>query len=449
MLQYLHVFQGSLAAFNCGLQLSWSSPFLSKISKDPRYGISEEEASYFSVIEPATMMITCTLFSILSDTIGRKKTLLIVAIPQLLSWILIATAESVYVFYASRMFAGIADGGMFITLPVYIGEVSSPKVRGTWGNSLLMGLLLGEFSIILMGKYMGVQETAFVSIVLVLVFLILFSLMPESPYLCLMRKRDDDAKQALCFLKWKRDVETDFSSLKSDVQRQMEEQGAWKNLFMIASNRKALIAGIFLRVSQPLGGTLTFVMNPEFIFEKAGVNVNSSLASVIFLAISCFVNFLVVLFSIEKFSRKTIYTISSLFSGIVLVLLAIYFFITEHIKEWNISLPWIPIAGLAIYEVVCSLGMMVIPTLMLGELFSASIKSKGMTVLIVAFGLGVFLANYILFALTRLVGIFGPFLFYGTCCIFTSVFSFQLIPETKGKTLEEIQQSLKGKTIQK
>ncbi|KAJ8971680.1 hypothetical protein NQ317_013998 [Molorchus minor] len=81
-------------------------PVHPKISSDKtNYDISEEEASYFTVIPPIAMIITSLLFSNLNDIFGRKPTLIINAIPYLIAWILAAVASNIWVFYASRVFA--------------------------------------------------------------------------------------------------------------------------------------------------------------------------------------------------------------------------------------------------------------------------------------------------------------------------------------------------------
>ncbi|KAG5886789.1 hypothetical protein JTB14_009422 [Gonioctena quinquepunctata] len=425
--QVLAVVIGSLSAVNSGIMLSWSSPFLSKLVEDKEnYDISEEEASYFSVIQPIAMMVSCILFSSLSDIIGRKTTLLLTAIPQLFSWIITATARSVYLFYIARILAGISDGIMFTTLPAYIGEVSNPEVRGTWGN------------------YLNIAETSSICIFLVVTFFITFLCMPESPYYYIMRGKDDDARKTLIFLKWKRDIEQDFLSLKADILRQMSEKGTWKDLFMELGNRRALVVGLFVRTSQQFGGAVVFFMNIQFVFEKSGVNWSASSASIIYLALALFLNLLMVTFLIDRIKRKTSFAISSLLSGIVLIMLSIYYYLKQYLPDMVTVTTWVPIGGMALYQIFSSMGLGVIPILLLGELFSTSIRSKAMTVVMISFGLSLFISNYILFSITRLVGLSGPFLFYGICSVSAAALSIFLIPETKGKTLEEIQQILKG-----
>ncbi|XP_050498226.1 facilitated trehalose transporter Tret1-like [Diabrotica virgifera virgifera] len=449
--QALAIVIGCLAALTTGMLTSWSSPFLLKITKDKEnYDISEHDASFFTIVHPAAMIVTCVIFSILCDTIGRKKTLLLITIPHLLSWVLAALAQNVYVFYASRICAGIGDGCMYAALPMYIGEVASPKVRGTWGNCMVSAMYLGEFLIHVIGCFLGVKETSYACIPLVGLFFVLFCFMPESPYYCVIKGKEDEAKQALKFLKRKHDIEEDYEMLKNDVKRQMSESGTWKDFFMIKSNRKALMSAIFLRSSQQLGGTTVFIMNTQFIFEKAKGGVSPEVSSMIYLGLCLILNIVVIIFVVERLGRRLCYILSLSLSAIPLLVLSVYFFIDQHVHDVDISfLNWIPIVAMISYLIFNSFGMAVIPTLMLGELFSTSVKSKAMTVLMIDFGLMIFVTNNILYALQSVIGLCGPFLFFAICNIISTFLSFFLVPETRGKTLEQIQQTLKKEVADK
>ncbi|CAH1995571.1 unnamed protein product [Acanthoscelides obtectus] len=152
--QILAIAIGCLGTLNTGFQYAWTSPYIIQITKDKiDYHISEDEAAYFAIIPPLAMMLTCPASSYLTKIIGPKKGFLLTTIPNLLNWILIATAEQAYVFYIARFFVGVSDGIMFTSFPAYIGEISTPKVRGTFGNGPTLAIYLGEFLINLLGTY--------------------------------------------------------------------------------------------------------------------------------------------------------------------------------------------------------------------------------------------------------------------------------------------------------
>jgi len=266
-------------------------------------------------------------------------------------------------------------------------------------------------------------------------------LLPESPYQLIKDKKIDEAKQSIKWLRRKLNVEDDFLSMKADVERQMSESGTWKDLINIESNRKALRAGLFLRCSQQFSGITVFSMYTQIIFQKAGSSISPEISSISFLAAATVLNLLFSL-CVEKFGRRSSFFISILSCGLVLLIMSGYFIADQY---GLITLSWFPLAGMITYVVAFAPGVSIVPTLMLGELFSSSIKSKGLCVLVFAFGASIFLTSNVFRLLNNYVGLYGPFLVYGLSCLLASILTLRWVPETKGRTLEEIQQDLKRK----
>lgn len=161
----------SLGLFSNGIIFVWSSPFSLVITQDKvNYDISEEDASYFIVIQPvgrfhiATVnlklihvilgMITCSLFYFkIADFLGRKKAIFFLTVPYLISWIITIFAKSKFEFYAARFIAGIGDTAAFCSIPSYVGEIISPSIRGFWGNFPLFMHYCGHLFINVAGMY--------------------------------------------------------------------------------------------------------------------------------------------------------------------------------------------------------------------------------------------------------------------------------------------------------
>jgi MFS family permease len=425
---------------------SWSSPSIPKIVEDKvNYDISLDEASYFTVLPPIGAIASSFLFAKLNDTIGRKYSLLLIAFPHIISLILIANAKSVYVFYVSRFITGLGDSCLFASLPIYVGEISTPKVRGTWGNLMTFLIYLGQLSINVIGSYTTIATAAYICLVFPIFFLCTFVFMPESPYFYLMKGRTDDARTSLQKLRQKQNVEEELHKLKSDVDRQMSESGSWKDVLTLSSNRKAVYAGIFLRASQQLGGISSFAVYTQYIFLKSGGNVSASTSAIIFMSLCAVLN-MCAAFTLDRFGRRKSYFVSLLLCGMVLLCEATYFFIEQFYgAEVNVAIVnWIPLVGMITYVVFYSFGLGIVPTLMLGELFSASIKGKGLLLLNIVFGVLVSCTTKLFHLLDTSFGLYAPFLFFSISCFISTILAVYFVPETKGKTLEEIQQSLKA-----
>lgn len=445
--QILAIIIAGLGPITTGILYAWSSPSAIQILNDNQtYHITEAETSYFTVLPPIGMICAGLGFFKLTDILGRKKTLLLLAVPQLTCWLIIIFATNVYAFYVSRVIAGIGDAALFASLPVYVGEISTPKVRGFWGNFNTFCHYGGQFIITVIGSYLSVQKTAIVCIALPVIFVILFAQMPESPYYLIKKGKDENAKHSLRWLRRKDDVEQDFTTMKADVERQISESGTWKDLIAIKSNRRALLAGIFLRFSQMLGGISSFATYTQPIFQKAGGNVSPQTSSMIFLGL-CFVLNFFGSAVVAKFGRRKSYFWSPLGCGVILLITSIYFFL-DHYNITDLSnFHFVPLAGMVIYMIFFAFGMGVVPTLMLGELFSASIKGKALCIMNIVFGLALFVSNFMFNILNNNIGLYAPFLVFAICCLASAFLALYVVPETKGKTLEEIQQSLKSKKI--
>ncbi|EFA06749.1 facilitated trehalose transporter Tret1 [Tribolium castaneum] len=444
--QILAIFLSCISAFNSGLLFSWSSPSIPKISEDKvNYDISLDEASYFTVLPPIGAICSSFLFSKLTDQIGRKHTLILIAIPHIVALVLISVAQSVYIFYIARFVTGIGDACLFASLPIYVAEITTPKVRGTWGNFMTFLIYIGQLTINVVGSYTSVVMTAYICLIFPVFFLCTFIFMPETPYYYLIKNRTEDARLSLRKLRRKQDVEEELNKLKADVARQMSESATWRDVFTIVSNRKAVYAGVFLRASQQLGGYSSFSVYTQYIFLKSGGDVSASTSSIIFMGLCAGLN-MCAGFTLDRIGRRRSYFLSLLLCGSVLLCEAVYFILEQFYGDQvDVQVVnWIPLVGMISYVIFYSFGLGIVPTLMLGELFSASIKGKGLFVLNIVFGLLVSGSTKLFHILDTSFGLFAPFLFFSVSCFLSAILSLYVVPETKGKTLEEIQQSLKG-----
>ncbi|CAG9827983.1 unnamed protein product [Diabrotica balteata] len=443
--QIMAVLIGSLSGLTEGLLFAWSSPFLIKITHDKvNYDISEEQASYFVTIQPLAMMASSPIFSHLCDVIGRKKTLMLISIPQVLSWVLAGVAKNVYVFYAARALAGMGNACFYSAFAIYIGEVANPTVRGTFGNSIAFTFYLGDFLIAVIGSYWSVQLTSCVCVTLPILFLILFSFMPESPYWLVMKGKEEEARKSLKFLKRKEHIDEDYIQLKKDVERQMSDQKGLKSLIKTKSSRRGLLACIFLRFSQQLGGLNVFMAYTQFIFHKSGSFLSDTKGAQIYTGLNFGFNIIVSMCVVDRLGRRKGYITSLLATAVVFFTMATYFYLDENVDIDVSSFNWIPLAGMVLYLIFSSFGMAVIPTLMLGEVFSARQKANALTILLFVFGSAAFISNQLFYYLNSRVGFYFPFYFFCACNIVSSFIAYLIVPETKGKTLEEIQEDLRG-----
>lgn len=441
--QILAVMSAALLAVGSGFQMGWPSPSVLKmLSNDLGFKISELEVSYVVTIAPLGYLIGSPLSGFLLDKIGRKYTLLLLSIPQIIAWTLIATSTCVPMLYVARLFTGIADGALFTTLPIYICEILEPKVRGVVGTSHTMGILIGVLLINSYGSYVSIRTAAYISVSVPILFLVTFVWMPDSPYYQLVKGHTEAASKSLKNLRRMRNVDVELSNISSDVQRQISEPGRIKDVFTIRTNLKAFLILLGLRTFQQFSGITALAFYTQVIFKQAGGWLSPAESAIVCSAIQ-------VLFTccssglVDKFGRKPLLLFSSSGTATILMVLGLYFCFQQYGYDMS-SFKWLPVLGMVLYNVICAIGLLMVPNLMAGELLSVSVKSKAMGIINMYLGLCMSASSKLFQYLEYNFGMHVPFFVFGLCCIVSTVFCYCGVPETKAKTLEQIQQILKG-----
>ncbi|KAI4468833.1 facilitated trehalose transporter tret1-2 -like protein [Holotrichia oblita] len=440
--QILAVFSASLAAFSFGSLFAFPSPAIPKLLTGD-YKFTMEQVSYLAVIPAVTMIFASPVFCTVTDKIGRKRTLLISGCSHIIAWLFVAFSKTLWLFYVSRFFAGLADALLYAALPTYIAEISTPKIRSLYGNSVVLCICLGQFLSNTVGYYLTISMTAFVLLIFPILFLITFMLMPESPYYLMMIGNEISAEQSLQKLRSSDNVQDELRQINADVKRQLSETGYFRDLWLNASNRKAMIIANFARAFQQLSGIGALTQYTQYIFLQAGGEISSGAASMIFAGMLVFVNIFIGVLS-DKFGRKRSMIVSCIGCFLVLVPLAAYFYLQTNTEVDLSKITWIPLLGIIIYVLVYSLGLGFVPTIIVGEIFSASIRKYAVMVSNMIFAFYLCTTSKLFQVLMSGYGLWVPFLFFGICCFVGAISSYFIVPETNGKTLEEIQQELKG-----
>ncbi|XP_072397317.1 trehalose transporter 1-like protein [Diabrotica undecimpunctata] len=443
--QILVILIAASHGFTSGALTGWTSPFMVKIVEDTEnYNVREDQAALFAILNVVGLIILTPFFPPFIDIIGRKKAIILTSVPFLISWLTKALFTHLWALYFARLLVGLGDALIMCAYPMYFGEVATPKVRGIWGNAFFILVIFGTFVINVVGIYCSVKLTSYIFLAFEVIFLILSLFIPESPYFFIAKDQLPAAKLSLIKLRQKTDVDVEFKLMQDDLNRQLSESGTWKDLFVIDVNRKALIIAMFLRFAQIVSGLWVFGSYTQFVFQKVVSDISAETSTIIYTGLN-FIIYSAAIYSSDKFGRRKSLLTSLAGTGIVFLLVAIYFLVEKFLPDINLQpVNWFPLAGLIIFLLVSSFGVGPIPALMQGELFSASIKSKGISVVVVAYGIIKICTNSAFYYLYAYTGLSGPFLLFAVSNFISLIITYFIVPETKGKTLEEIQQHLKN-----
>lgn len=227
-----------------GMHYGWSSPYLPVLEHgNYTFQITSEESSYLAVT-PAIGELFGALAILLIDFVGRKNLIVFSALPFIAAWIIVGFATSATVMFAGRFISGIADGMIYNVVPVYMGEIASPKIRGQLSSLSPVAAVLGFLLIYTLGAYLPLNTSSFITILCPAVVLLASPWIPESPYYYLMKGKTKEARESLRFLRGKEDVTDEVDRMFKAVEEQNENKGKFLDLITVRSNRKGLLISL-------------------------------------------------------------------------------------------------------------------------------------------------------------------------------------------------------------
>lgn len=375
---------------------------------------------------------------------GRKSSMILSSFVGCLCWIMILVTYNLYVVYASRFLAGMAGNMVFIGAPMYIAEIAEPRIRGFLSASIYTMLLLGFVIVYWAGALSPYYVVPVIGIVLCACQVVLFPFMPESPYFYVYTNRLEEASKSLRRLRSKTsNIDKEMEEIKLAIQRQKSEKGRPQDMILIASNRYALLVMLLLNATEHCVGISVIIMNIHMILDEAGsIYVSPSTAAILFsvimLASACVASVI-----IDKFGRKFLLITSGLLTGVALSVMTVYFQL-KHSGYDVRPISWIPVACVMSYAATFKLGLGIVPIVVTAEIFSAKVKAMGMTIADLFYVFPAIASISVYATLVNNYGIHVPFYVFSVCCFVAVGLIYWLVPETKGKTLEEIQLMLKG-----
>lgn len=436
---------GTLTIITSGMHYGWPSPSLPKLQNSTESGftITNDEGSWMAVMPLLGGVLGAVIAGVTVDILGRKTTIILTTFPFFTGWIMVAYCKSAVLLCTARFIAGIADGWAFTAVPMYIGEIANPKIRGLLGSGVSVTWILGILLINIIGSYLSVTVTALVSSLIPVLTLLTFMWMPESPYYLLMRDKPKAAKRSLQTLRGLEDVDSELNRLTVAVKEQTSNSGKFLDLFTVRSNRKAVFIIMIVRATQQLSGTTAIVFYIQPIFKEAGDDVSPELATLIYFSVQLFLTMLCSSV-VDKTGRRPLLILSTAGSGIALFIESTYFYLKSNSSLDVTQYSFIPVAALIGFVALFSLGMQSIPILMLGELFPANVKAFALCLADIYFCVLATKVSKYFQIIKDSLGLYVPFFIFTVCCTIGLICIVLFVPETKGKTLEEIQMHLRG-----
>ncbi|MCL5128547.1 MULTISPECIES: sugar porter family MFS transporter [unclassified Algibacter] len=363
---------------------------------------------------------------------GRKNTLIVIGVLFAVSAIGSALSNDPYVFAFARFIGGLGVGASTIAAPAYISEIAPAKDRGRlvamYQFNIVFGIMIAYLSNYLLSDIgdnawrwmLGVEAIP-------AVLYILFALkLPKSPRWLLSQSREDEAREVLKIIEPEADVEEQIREFNSHAEKSDKSE-----TIFIKKYRFPLMLAFFIAFFNQFSGINAVLYYAPRIFEEAGLGENSALLNSIGLGVTNLVFTLLGVFLIDKLGRKTLMYIGSVGYIVSLGLLAAAFLL-----EWTgMAVP----IFLFLFIGAHAVGQGAVIWVFISEIFPNHLRASGQ-----AFGSS---THWVLAALIpslfpfllKLVGGGVVFLVFAVMMVFQLLFVAFMMPETKGKTLEELE----------
>lgn len=374
----------------------------------------------------------------LVDRIGRKWTMILTSLIFLIGPAVVSLCDSYEWLLLGRFIGGIGMGIIVIAAPLYLAETSPTAYRGAFVSlfqlAIAIGILFSFFVNYLFTESGDWRQMFAMGIVPALLQMLALFFLPETPAWLFKHGLEKRALKVLGKLRkdthWKAQVEGMKTSSKA------HKEGAWKFLFS-SKLRMILVVGAVLCALQQITGINVVIFYAPKIFETAGFqSANSAVLATVGIGI---VNTLATLLSVwlsNKVGRRTLLLIGAAGMGISLVILSIaYFTNTRFIGDLSLS-------SLMAYVTFFAIGLGPITWVVLSEIFPLKVRGHAMTIALSANWIGSFLVSLTFLDLIAILGSSGTFLLYALISGFAFWFIYHFIPETRGKTLEEIEKKI-------
>lgn len=390
---------------------------------------------------------------IFSDRFGRKRLLIFSAFLFLLSAIGTGSTSSFNMFVLYRIVGGIGIGLASNLSPMYIAEISPATMRGKFVSINQLTIVIGILAAQLVNWQIAepVAQGATNADILVswngqtawrwmfwaetipagLFFLLMF-FVPESPRWLAKNGNENKVLSILGKIGGKEYAQTEFKNIRATL---ISDSGKvnFRYLFKPGLTRILLI-GIVLAAFQQWCGINVIFNYAEEIFEAAGYGVSDILFNIVVTGSVNLIFTFVAIYTVDKLGRRALMLIGSGgLAGIYVLMGGAYYL---NVSGW-------PLLLLVVIAIACyAMSLAPVTWVILSEIFPNRIRGASMAVATVSLWLASFLLTYTFPLLNNAFGTSGTFWLYGIICFCGLVFIYKKLPETKGKSLEEIEKEI-------
>nr|XP_045597901.1 facilitated trehalose transporter Tret1-like [Procambarus clarkii] len=439
--QVLSCLAASLGTLSAGAVNGWSAGALPSLDADPHIQMGTSNNAWVVGIVALGAIVGSTVAGRVTDVLGRRKTILASCPFLFAGWIIIALASNLGFVLTGRALCGLSTAFLFSAVQVYCSEIPEGGIRGRLGAVPSLFVTLGVVLTYVAGACFSWRTSCYICATPCVLTFVAIIFVPESPHWLLLRGKRDDAEVALRRLRGPNyDLTKEITEMEAkivSVGRKHELGELWR-----PRTRRPFLIALFNMTLQQISGGNILIMYTGNIFISAGV-ANHNMA-IVYTGLVQIAGTLLSVILMDHAGRRPMIVISTAVMGISIIMLGIYFYMINVVGDlWP---GWVPLTTVLVAVFGYCLGCRTIPFLLSAELFNTTIRSTANNV--------TFFYNRILnFAVIQTfpyfeesAGAYTVFFVLGGLCLACCGISLICVPETKGKTLEQLQEYFEKKS---
>jgi sugar porter (SP) family MFS transporter len=377
----------------------------------------------------------------IADKVGRRKTVLGTALVFIVGVLLAAFTPTYPVLLIARIVIGLAVGSASMVVPLYIGEFAPPKVRGGLVSlnqlAITVGILVSylvDYGLAGSANWRLMFGLAGIPAVILFVGMLF---QHESPHWLVEQGREDEARSVLRQLRAPGEIDAEVAEVKQVSQG----RAGTRELFTPAI-RPLLLTGVLLAVFQQVTGINTIIYYAPSLLHDAGLGSSSALLANVGIGAVNVGLTIVAIRLLDRTGRRPLLLSGTVGMAVGMAISAIAFIGTgDHLTGGHAIAA---IAGLVIYTGSFAIGLGPVFWLMIAEIYPLRIRGAAMSVASTANWGANFIVTISFLTLLSAIGGTGVFFLYGFLTLVALLYFFKRVPETKGRSLQEIERDLRG-----
>ena len=410
--------------------------------KDDLHASTFEQQAIVAVLLLGAM-VGALISAYLADRLGRKWTKVVSGTVYVIGALGCALSVNAAMLIGFRFLLGLSVGTASFVAPLYISEVSPPRVRGGLVSfnqlAITSGILLAYIvNFALKGVANEWRWMLGLAAIPGAVLAVGMLTVPRTPRWLALKHHDQEARDVLERLR-EGDDDADVDEELEEIQEENEREKKTRVRELFTGRlRPMLIVGLALAIAQQFVGVNTVIYYAPTILSDTGLGNSAALAQTVAVGVTNVVFTIVAVLLLDRLGRRTLLLTGTAGLLVALVVLGVYFSSSTLQDDYG----WVALAGLLLFIAGFAVGLGPVFWLMISEIFPIGVRSKAMSVCTIANWGANFLVAQTFLSLSNAISRQGVFFLYAVLAVASLAFFAWKIPETKNRSLEEIQEEV-------